>query len=205
VGSEGEVDAAQTRLAEHGLAAIDEAAYYVVLRQADKFWLEGSPSGERWNVDTVLADSATFLAEPAGGPVCCGGDTADATPTADRSGAKRPLLLSPPHTNQESIMPSPYLAAMLTGGQDSDLVSPRSGRGRSPVAPPRIGPAGTVEVWGTPGVGDERLTVRTAGMSPPARPRQSRRQWATAVCWAQSSDAAGTRRPKYTTRRRAAP
>ena len=63
------VDAEQTRLAAAGLASIDERGTTCCYAKQDKFWLEGSPGGERWEVYTVLADSQTFVAED--GPVCC--------------------------------------------------------------------------------------------------------------------------------------
>lgn len=67
-----EVDAEQTRLAEAGLASVDERGTTCCYARQDKFWVEGSPDGERWEVYTVLADSSTFFGE-AGGPACCGG------------------------------------------------------------------------------------------------------------------------------------
>src|SRR6476469_9123112 len=54
------VDAEQTRLADHGLASVDERATTCCYAKQDKFWVEGAPDGERWEVYTVLADSATF-------------------------------------------------------------------------------------------------------------------------------------------------
>jgi catechol 2,3-dioxygenase-like lactoylglutathione lyase family enzyme len=68
------VDAVQGRLATDGLASVDERDVTCCYARQDKFWVEGAPDGERWEVYTVLADSETF------GPVdeecrCCGGDT----------------------------------------------------------------------------------------------------------------------------------
>jgi catechol 2,3-dioxygenase-like lactoylglutathione lyase family enzyme len=57
------VDSEQTRLAEHGLATIDERGTTCCYAKQDKFWVQGAPNGERWEVYTVLADSATFRAE----------------------------------------------------------------------------------------------------------------------------------------------
>ena len=37
----------------------------------DKFWVQGAPDGESWEIYTVLADSQTFYAE-GHGPQCCG-------------------------------------------------------------------------------------------------------------------------------------
>jgi predicted enzyme related to lactoylglutathione lyase len=66
------VDAEQTRLADSGLASIDERGTTCCYAKQDKFWVEGAPNGERWEVYTVLADSATFSAEQAEGTTCCG-------------------------------------------------------------------------------------------------------------------------------------
>ena len=76
-----EVDAAQTRLAEHGLASIDERGTTCCYAKQDKFWVEGAPGGERWEVYTVLADSPTFAEATADGQTCCG------SPVTDRTGA----------------------------------------------------------------------------------------------------------------------
>jgi catechol 2,3-dioxygenase-like lactoylglutathione lyase family enzyme len=61
-----QVDAEQTRLAAAGLASIDERGTTCCYAQQDKFWVEGSPDGERWEIYTVLADSQTFFAEQIG-------------------------------------------------------------------------------------------------------------------------------------------
>ncbi len=73
------VDAEQSRLAAHGLASTDERGTTCCYAKQDKFWVEGAPNGERWEIYTVLADSATFFAENASGPACCA-DTAEASP-----------------------------------------------------------------------------------------------------------------------------
>ena len=71
------VDAAQARLAEHGLASVDERGTTCCYARQDKFWVEGAPEGQRWEVYTVLADSPTFAAEPtADAPACCGATAA---------------------------------------------------------------------------------------------------------------------------------
>src|SRR5215469_1235904 len=85
------VDAEQRRLAGAGLASIDERNTTCCYARQDKFWVEGAPNGERWEVYTVLEDSQTFwgqegsgsceaaeAAVDAGKPVagteaCCGG------------------------------------------------------------------------------------------------------------------------------------
>jgi predicted enzyme related to lactoylglutathione lyase len=77
-----EVDAAQTRLAGEGLASIDERGTTCCYARQDKFWVEGTPNGERWEVYTVLADSPTFFSEDVDGPGCCSGDAEPAEKTA---------------------------------------------------------------------------------------------------------------------------
>jgi catechol 2,3-dioxygenase-like lactoylglutathione lyase family enzyme len=54
------VDAAQARLAQEGLAAVDERDTTCCYARQDKFWVTGAPGGERWEIYTVLADSPTF-------------------------------------------------------------------------------------------------------------------------------------------------
>jgi catechol 2,3-dioxygenase-like lactoylglutathione lyase family enzyme len=66
VADTGAVDAEQRRLAQVGLAFIDERGTTCCYAQQDKFWVQGTPDGERWEVYTVLADSQT----------CCGGERA---------------------------------------------------------------------------------------------------------------------------------
>jgi catechol 2,3-dioxygenase-like lactoylglutathione lyase family enzyme len=69
------VDAEQTRLAEAGLASTDERGTTCCYAKQDKFWVEGTPSGEKWEIYSVLADSQTFFGEQTDGPACCGADT----------------------------------------------------------------------------------------------------------------------------------
>jgi catechol 2,3-dioxygenase-like lactoylglutathione lyase family enzyme len=67
-----EVEAEQDRLAAAGLASTAERESTCCYAKQDKFWVEGTPSGERWEIYTVLADSETFFAEPVTtGPTCC--------------------------------------------------------------------------------------------------------------------------------------
>ena len=54
------VDAEQARLAQAGLAAVDERDTTCCYARQDKFWVTGSPGGERWEIYTVLEDSPTF-------------------------------------------------------------------------------------------------------------------------------------------------
>ena len=83
------VDAEQARLAESGLAAVEERDTTCCYARQDKFWVTGAPGGERWEIYTVLEDSPTFwgrTAASAGTPPrpldaaaarqaaqCCGG------------------------------------------------------------------------------------------------------------------------------------
>jgi catechol 2,3-dioxygenase-like lactoylglutathione lyase family enzyme len=66
------VDAEQTRLADVGLASVDERGTTCCYAKQDKFWVEGTPHGERWEIYTVLADSQTFAEPTAEGQTCCG-------------------------------------------------------------------------------------------------------------------------------------
>jgi catechol 2,3-dioxygenase-like lactoylglutathione lyase family enzyme len=59
----GAVEAEQARLAEAGLAAIEERDTTCCYARQDKFWVKGTPDGERWEIYTVLADSAAFWGE----------------------------------------------------------------------------------------------------------------------------------------------
>jgi catechol 2,3-dioxygenase-like lactoylglutathione lyase family enzyme len=94
------VDAEQTRLAQAGLASIDVRDTTCCYAKQDKFWVEGAPNGERWEIYTVLADSQTFwgpdggegLAEieaaldiPAEETQCCGPAAASAEVEAEAS------------------------------------------------------------------------------------------------------------------------
>jgi catechol 2,3-dioxygenase-like lactoylglutathione lyase family enzyme len=54
------VDAEQARLAQAGLAAVDERDTTCCYARQDKFWVTGAPGGERWEIYTVLEDSSTF-------------------------------------------------------------------------------------------------------------------------------------------------
>jgi lactoylglutathione lyase len=64
VGDTAAVDAEQTRLASAGLASVDERDTACCYAKQDKFWVEGAPNGERWEIYTVLADSPTFGCAP---------------------------------------------------------------------------------------------------------------------------------------------
>ena len=69
------VDAEQTRLAEAGLASVDERDTTCCYAKQDKFWVQGTPNGEAWEIYTVLADSPTFRAESEDASAgCCRAD-----------------------------------------------------------------------------------------------------------------------------------
>lgn len=65
------VDAEQTRLSEAGFASTDERGTTCCYAKQDKFWVENTPNGERWEVYAVLADSPSFAAVAAD-TACCG-------------------------------------------------------------------------------------------------------------------------------------
>ena len=56
----GTVEAEQARLAGAGLAAAEERETTCCYARQDKFWVQGAPDGEAWEIYTVLADSPTF-------------------------------------------------------------------------------------------------------------------------------------------------
>jgi catechol 2,3-dioxygenase-like lactoylglutathione lyase family enzyme len=72
------VDAEQQRLASVGLASIDERDTTCCYARQDKFWVQGTPNGEQWEIYTVLADSPTFRGESAGDAGQCCGNSANA-------------------------------------------------------------------------------------------------------------------------------
>ena len=72
------VDAEQARLAQAGLASVDERDTTCCYARQDKFWVQGPSYGERWEIYTVLADSQTFYDHDHSGPECCGADASEA-------------------------------------------------------------------------------------------------------------------------------
>jgi catechol 2,3-dioxygenase-like lactoylglutathione lyase family enzyme len=60
------VETEQDRLAEAGLAAVEERDTTCCYARQDKFWVTGAPGGERWEIYTVLQDSSTFWGENGG-------------------------------------------------------------------------------------------------------------------------------------------
>jgi catechol 2,3-dioxygenase-like lactoylglutathione lyase family enzyme len=78
VADTGAVDAEQTRLAGVGFASIDERGTTCCYAKQDKFWVEGTPNGERWEIYTVLADSNDAGGPAEGSPCSCGSPNTDA-------------------------------------------------------------------------------------------------------------------------------
>jgi catechol 2,3-dioxygenase-like lactoylglutathione lyase family enzyme len=60
VASTDAVDAEQARLAEVGLASVEERDTTCCYARQNKFWVEGAPNGEQWEIYTVLEDSPSF-------------------------------------------------------------------------------------------------------------------------------------------------
>ena len=54
------LDAEQARLNGTGLDSVDKRDTTCCYARQDKFWVTGAPGGERWEIYTVLEDSATF-------------------------------------------------------------------------------------------------------------------------------------------------
>jgi catechol 2,3-dioxygenase-like lactoylglutathione lyase family enzyme len=66
VADTGAVDAEHVRLTEAGLAPLDERDTTCCYARQDKFWVQGAPNGERWEIYTVLEDSPSFWGEDGG-------------------------------------------------------------------------------------------------------------------------------------------
>ncbi|MEJ7794232.1 MAG: ArsI/CadI family heavy metal resistance metalloenzyme [Nocardioides sp.] len=65
------VDAEQTRLAAAGLASVDERDTTCCYAKQDKFWVQGAPHGEKWEIYTVLEDAEEMVCEPTSSDSCC--------------------------------------------------------------------------------------------------------------------------------------
>jgi catechol 2,3-dioxygenase-like lactoylglutathione lyase family enzyme len=72
----GTVEAEQTRLAGAGLAVTDERATTCCYAKQDKFWVQGGPGGESWEIYTVLAGSESFYGDDDAAPASYGDSTA---------------------------------------------------------------------------------------------------------------------------------
>lgn len=69
------VSVEQDRLAAAGLAAAEERDTTCCYARQDKFWVQGTPDGEQWEIYTVLSDSPTFYGQ-GDAQQCCGGSCA---------------------------------------------------------------------------------------------------------------------------------
>jgi len=80
------VDAIQGRLAADGLASVDERDTTCCYAKQDKFWVQGTPDGESWEVYTVLADSPTPNGEVEG-QECCTSALVEPSPAQEAANA----------------------------------------------------------------------------------------------------------------------
>ena len=80
------VDAIQSRLAADGLASVDERDTTCCYAKQDKFWVQGTPNGESWEVYTVLADSPTPNGEVEG-QECCTSALVEPSPAQEAANA----------------------------------------------------------------------------------------------------------------------
>ncbi|MFL6155052.1 MAG: ArsI/CadI family heavy metal resistance metalloenzyme, partial [Marmoricola sp.] len=82
------VDAIQTRLAEEGLASVDERSTTCCYAKQDKFWVENTPGGEKWEVYTVKADAPDAAGiHPVGVTPDATGDCRCGSPVSDEAPA----------------------------------------------------------------------------------------------------------------------
>ncbi len=73
VGSSDTVRAEIGRLGDEGLLTVEETSTTCCFAMQDKVWVT-APGGEKWEIYTVLADSATFGSSPDQQPdqqICC--------------------------------------------------------------------------------------------------------------------------------------
>ena len=66
------VDGELSRLSAAGFASTEERDTTCCYAKQDKFWVENTPNGERWEVYTVLEDSESFAGDTEQ-TSCCGG------------------------------------------------------------------------------------------------------------------------------------
>jgi catechol 2,3-dioxygenase-like lactoylglutathione lyase family enzyme len=77
------VDSELSRLSAAGFASTEERDTTCCYATQDKFWVENTPHGERWEIYTVLADSETFGGRGEYRAGCCGTEVAtELEPTA---------------------------------------------------------------------------------------------------------------------------
>jgi catechol 2,3-dioxygenase-like lactoylglutathione lyase family enzyme len=80
------VEAEQARLGQTGLASSEGGETTCCYARQDKFWVQGAPDGEAWEIYTVLADSPTFYAD-GHGTECCGGTGQPGEPAVSHGAA----------------------------------------------------------------------------------------------------------------------
>ena len=66
------VDDELSRLSAAGFASTEERDTTCCYAKQDKFWVENTPNGERWEIYTVLEDADTFAGDTQLAN-CCGG------------------------------------------------------------------------------------------------------------------------------------
>lgn len=66
------VDDELSRLSADGFASTEERDTTCCYAKQDKFWVENTPNGERWEIYTVLEDAETFAGDTEM-TNCCGG------------------------------------------------------------------------------------------------------------------------------------
>jgi catechol 2,3-dioxygenase-like lactoylglutathione lyase family enzyme len=69
------VEAELVRIAGEGLSSTEERDTTCCYARQDKFWVQGAPDGEQWEIYTVLADSSTFACAPSEDGTCNSGLT----------------------------------------------------------------------------------------------------------------------------------
>ena len=122
------VDAEQARLAEAGLAAVDERDTTCCYARQDKFWVTGTPSGERWEIYTVLADSQTFwgqVGSQSWDAVETELDAAPGTGTGTGTGAETTQCCGGPRGAQLTEAPARVASGAGPGTASGAAVSPR--------------------------------------------------------------------------------
>jgi catechol 2,3-dioxygenase-like lactoylglutathione lyase family enzyme len=100
------VDAEQRRLADVGLASIEERDTTCCYARQNKFWVEGTPNGERWEIYTVLEDSQTFWGEDGGQGWTAVEASLDAGASAAPSGATTAACCGPQAAADQSASAS---------------------------------------------------------------------------------------------------
>ena len=71
VGDVDAVDATQARMSGEGLGSVDERGTTCCYAKQDKFWVNGAPDGERWEVYTVLGNADQLCPDEGETSVCC--------------------------------------------------------------------------------------------------------------------------------------